>query len=93
MGVHPGRTQGKQTQKGLVHSVLGFAPFILGWLLHLMKQGVAAPIVLHSSRVTGSLVLHLGQFTEKVAHTLQNHIVAVGVEAQRGKCKRLAGAC
>lgn len=49
VGVHAGRTQGKQTQKGLVHSVLGFAPFILGLLLHLMKEGVAAPIVLHSS--------------------------------------------
>lgn len=74
--------------------------FTASWVLHhsswdgfcTSRKRVWLP-QLFCTLVTGALVLHLGQFTEKVAHTLQKHIVTVGVEAQRGKCKRPGGAC
>ena len=88
-----GRTQGMQVQKGLVqvllrenggfHSVLGFTPLILRWLLHVLEEGVVAALVLYFQETFSALALLLGQFTEKVAHTLKSPIVAVEIEALR----------
>ena len=93
MGVCTGRTQGMQIQKDLVqvllhvnggfHSVLGFTPLILRWLLHVLEEGAAAVLVLPFQEMLGALTLLFGQFAEKVAHALQSHIVAVEIEAQR----------
>ena len=84
-----------QIQKGLVqvqvllpenggfHSVLGFTPLILLWLLPVLEKGVATALFLHFQETLGALVLLLCQSMEKVAHALQSHIVAVKIEAQR----------
>ena len=56
MGVSAGRSQAMQIQQGLIqvllyekgglHSVLGFTPLILRWLLHVQEEGAAATLVL-----------------------------------------------
>ena len=99
MGACTGRTQGMQIQKGLVqvllhengsfHSVLDFTPLILRWLLHIQEEGMTTILLLHFQETLGTLTLLLSQSTEKVAHALHSHIVAVEIEAQR----RLADAC
>ena len=71
VGVCKGRTQAMQTQKGLVqpllyekggfHSVLGFTPLILRWLLHVQTEGTAAALVLYFQEKLHALEL-LGQF-------------------------------
>ena len=93
MGVSAGRSQAMQIQQGLIqvllyekggfHSVLGFTPLILRWLLHVQEEGAAATLVLQFQETLRALALLLGQFSKKVTHTLQGHIVAVEIEAQR----------
>lgn len=90
MGVCAGRTEGTRIWKGLVqvllqengsfHSVLGFTLLILRWLLHVLEEGVATTLVLHFQEMLQALALLLDQFIEKVAHTLQSHIVEVEIE-------------
>ena len=91
MGVSAGRSQAMQIQQGLIqvllyekgglHSVLGFTPLILRWLLHVQEEGAAATLVLQFQETLRALALLLGQFAKKVTHTLQGHIVAVEIEA------------
>ena len=82
-----------QTQQGLIHvllyekggfhSVLGFTPLILRWLLHVQEEGAAGTLVLQFQERLRALALILGQFAKKVTHTLQSHIFVVEIEAQR----------
>ena len=72
MGVSAGRSQAMQIQQGLIqvllyekgcfHSVLGFTPLILRWLLHVQKEGTAAALVLYFQEKLHALELLLGQF-------------------------------
>ena len=81
MRVCAGRTQGMQIQEGLVqvllqgqgsfHGLLGFTPFILRWLLHILEECTIPEIVLQLE-THGALGLFLGQFAEEVAYTLQS---------------------
>ena len=78
MSVCVGRTQGLQSQKGLLqghggfHGILSFTPLILGWLLHILEEGTAAnTLVLHLQEMLGALILILGQLVAEVTHTLQ----------------------
>ena len=64
-------------------SILGFTPLILRWLLHVQEEGAAATLFLHFQETLRALALLLGQFAKKVTYTLQGHIVAVEIEAQR----------
>ena len=64
-------------------SVLGFTQLILRWLLHVQEEGAAAMLVLQFQETLRALTLLLGQFAKKVTDTLQGHIVAVEIEAQR----------
>ena len=91
MGVSAGRSQAMQIQQGLIqvllyekggfHSVLGFTPLILRWLLHIQEEGAAATLVLQFQETLRALALLLGQFAKKVTHSFQGHIVAVEIEA------------
>ena len=63
--------------------VLGFTQLILRWLLHVQEEGAAAMLVLQFQETLRALTLLLGQFVKKVTNTLQGHIVAVEIEAQR----------
>ena len=91
MGVSTGRSQAMLIQQGLIqvllygkggfHSVLGFTPLILRWLLHVQEEGAAATLVLQFQETLGALALLLGQFAKKVTHSFQGHIVAVEIEA------------
>ena len=91
MGVSAGRSQAMQIQQGLIqvllykkggfHSVLGFTPLILRWLLHVQEEGAAATLVLQFQETLRALALLLGQFAKKVTHSFQGHIVAVEIEA------------
>ena len=75
MGVCTGKTQATQIQKGLVqillyekgniHSIRGFTPLILRWLLHVQEEGMAAALALHLQEMLAALALLLGQFVEK----------------------------
>lgn len=87
-----GRTKGMQIQKDLVqvlhengsfHSILGLTRLILRWPLLVLEEDVAATLVLHFQETLGILALLLGQFVKKVASTLQSHILAFEIEAQR----------
>ena len=78
-----GRTQAMQIPKGLLqvplqekrgfHSILCFTPLILRWLLHFQEDGAATTLVLQFQESLHTLALLLGQFAEKVTHTLQGH--------------------
>ena len=83
MQIQQGLIQVLLYEKGSFHSVLGFTPLILRWLLHVQEEGAAATLVLQFQETLRALVLLLGQFVKKVTHTLQSHIVAVEIEAQR----------
>ena len=70
-----GHNVGHADSKGLVwcllcekngfHSVLGFTPLILRWLLHVQKEGTAAALVLYFQEKLHALELLLGQFVQK----------------------------
>ena len=64
-------------------SILGFAPLILRWFLHVLEEGTVVALGLHFQKTLGALVLLLSHFKEKVAHALQSHIVVVKIGAQR----------
>lgn len=93
MRVCTGRSQGMQIQEGLVqvllqgqgsfHGLLGFTPFILRWLLHILEECTAPTIVLQLEETLGALALLLGQFAEEVAYALQSHVIPVKKEALR----------
>ena len=93
MRVCAGRTQGMQIQEGLVqallqgqgsfHGLLGFTPFILRWLLHILEECMAPAIVLQLKERLRALALLLGQFAEEVTHTLRSHVISIKTEAQR----------
>ena len=101
VGVSAGRSQAMQIQQGLIHvllhekggfhSILGFTPLILRWLLHVQEEGEAATLVLQFQEMLCTLALLLGQFAKKVTHALQGHIVSRSPE--RGRCRRPAVAC
>ena len=44
---------------------------------------MAPALILHFQVMPWAVVLLLGQFVKKVAHTLQSHIVVVKIEVQR----------
>ena len=52
------------------------------WLLHVQEEGAATTLVLQFQETLRALALLLGQFSKKVTHTLQGHIIAVEIEAQ-----------
>ena len=93
MRVRAGRTQGMQIQEGLIqvllqgqgsfHGLLGFTPFILRWLLHILEECTAPEIVLQLEETLRALALLLGQFAEEVAYALQSHVIRIKKEAQR----------
>ena len=93
MRICAGRAQGMKIQEGLVqvllqgqgsfHGLLGFTPLILRWLLHILKECTASAIVLQLEETLGALALLLGQFAEKVAYTLQSHVIPVKIVALR----------
>lgn len=93
MRVCAGRTQGMQIQEGLVqvllqgqgsfHGLLGFTPFILRWLLHILEECTAPAIVLKLEETLGTLAFLLGQFAEEVAYALQSHVIPIKKEALR----------
>ena len=83
MQIQQGLIQVLLYEKGSLHSVLGFTPLILRWLLHVQEEGTAATLVLQFQEMLRALALLLGQFAKKVTHTLQGHIFAVEIEAQR----------
>ena len=82
--------QGVRIQKGLVqvilqengsfHSVLGFTPLILRWLLHILEEGAAAALVCAFSS-DALLALLLDQFVEKVVSAAQSPVILVEMEA------------
>ena len=82
--------QGVRIQKGLVqvilqengsfHSVLGFTPLILRWLLHILEEGAAAALVFAFSS-DALLALLLDQFVEKVVSAAQSPVILVEMEA------------
>ena len=49
--------------------------------LHVQEEGAAATLVLQFQETLRALALLLGQFTKKVTHSFQGHIVAVEIEA------------
>lgn len=51
-------------------------------LLHILEDGAATVLVLHPQEMLRDLALLLGQFTEKVAQALENHITAVETDTQ-----------
>ena len=51
-------------------------------LLHILEDGAATVLVLHTQEMLRDLTLLLGQFTEKVAQALKNHITAVETDTQ-----------
>ena len=93
MRVRAGRTQGMQIQEGLIqvllqgqgsfHGLLGFTPFILRWLLHILEECTAPAIVLKLEETLRALALLLGQFAEEVAYALQSHVIPIKKEALR----------
>ena len=96
MGVCTGRTQDTQIQQCLVqvllrkngsfHSILGFTPLILRRLPCIVEEGTAAALAWHFEETLGAVTLLLGQLAKEVAHTIQSHIVAGEIEAQREPC-------
>ena len=62
MQIQQGLIQVLLYEKGSFHSVLGFTPLILRWLLHVQEEGVAATLVLQFQETLRALVLLLGQF-------------------------------
>lgn len=66
-------------------------PLNLRWLLHVLEEGAAAALEFPFQERLSTLIL-LGQFPETVAHALQSHAVVVEIEAQWGRCRRLADA-
>ena len=93
MGVSAGRGQAMQIQQGLIqvllyekggfHSVLGFTLLILRWLLHVQEEGAGSTLVLQLQETVPRLHASPWPVPKKVTHTLQSHIVAVEIEAQR----------
>ena len=81
MQIQQGLIQVLLYEKGGFHSVLGFTPLILRWLLHVQEEGAAATLVLQFQETLRALALLLGQFAKKVTHSFQGHIVAVEIEA------------
>ena len=73
MQIQQGLIQVLLYEKGGFHSVLGFTPLILRWLLHVQEEGAATTLVLQFQESLHALALLLGQFAEKVTHTLQGH--------------------
>ena len=90
MGGCASGAQGMQIQKAgfrlfffrtMVASVANnFTSLILGWLLHILEEGVAPMLVLHVLERLSALVLLLCQVT-RVSHTIQSHNILVGIEA------------
>ena len=107
MRICAGRTQGMQIQEGLVqvllqgqgsfHGLLGFTPFILRRLLHILEECTAPAIVLKLEETLRALALLLGQFAEEVAYALQSHVIPIktaqrevgigGLQVQVDQCK------
>ena len=59
--------------------------------VHPGKRCSRCPVVFPFQERLSTLIL-LGQFPETVAHALQSYAVVVEIEAQCGRCKRLANA-
>ena len=68
--------------QGGFHGIQGFIALILGWLLHILEEGVATALFLPLQEILSTLGLLVYQF-EEVAHVLQSHIIMVKIEAQR----------
>ncbi|EDL00664.1 mCG1042745 [Mus musculus] len=93
MRVCAGRTQGMQIQECLVqvllqgqgsfHGLLGFTPFILSWLLHILKECTTPTIILQLEQTLGPLALLLDQFAEEVTYALQSRVIPTKKEAHR----------
>ena len=92
-GVCASSTQGTQLRKGLgqvlvhahggLHGGLHDTRLTVDWLQRLLEEYEATMLALHLLQMLSALVLLLGQLAEAVAHTLQSHIVAREIEAQR----------
>ena len=68
-------------EKGSFHRVLTFTLLFLKCFCTL-----ATVLVLHFQETFCTLLRLLGLYVEKVAHTLQSHIVLVEIQAQRQVC-------